>query len=186
MNDQATANDTDRGAIGLRGCKKCRRRKPMAQFPVSKSGRRGWRCETCKAANQVDANGKMRIPYDRESVPRASEIATTCELFWAAGFIEGEGSFIPGTGISPLICVPQVNREPLERLQRIFGGSIRPRPSKWQQNPQWQDQYLWRVGGCRATGIALTLYCLMSEKRQAQIRVSLALTWERRNVIRNI
>ena len=58
------------------------------------------------------------------------------ELAWAAGFVEGEGSFScgnPSSGKSHgylRIDVSQVDRVPLERLQAMFGGSIyyRERP----------------------------------------------------------
>jgi len=44
-------------------------------------------------------------------------------IYWAAGFIEGEGSF----GVSQrtgIVTASQVEHECLERLRRIFGGNI--------------------------------------------------------------
>lgn len=55
------------------------------------------------------------------------------QLGWAAGFLEGEGSFTNGG--SPCVSAGQVQREPLERLSALFGGRISQRAPKgvWQQ-----------------------------------------------------
>ncbi len=48
----------------------------------------------------------------------------TSEDYWAAGFLEGEGSFyVSKTGRVCISC-PQKEREPLERLQAVIGGRI--------------------------------------------------------------
>lgn len=97
---------------------------------------------------------------------------TTRELAWAAGFLEGEGSF-------NLKCsrvgAPQVEREPLERLHRLFGGRICPKPvgAARRLGIRAQDAWYWYVNGPRARGVMLTLYTLLSTKRRAQIRASL-------------
>lgn len=97
------------------------------------------------------------------------------DIYWAAGFIEGEGSFyfMDRRGRAGVfhVRVPQVQKEPLERLQRIFGGSMYFRPSK---NPRHSDQWVWRTIGERSAGIAMTLYAVMSPRRKEQIRVALS------------
>jgi hypothetical protein len=97
------------------------------------------------------------------------------ELFWAAGFLEGEGTF--GDWAKNLRCsAVQVQREPLERLQRLFGGSIGFKRSR---NPRHQDQFCWTVSGHRAAGVMMTAYVLMSLRRKAQIRKGLTI-WKQR------
>jgi hypothetical protein len=67
----------------------------------------------------------------------------------------------------------QKQREPLKRLVEIFGGSLRSylagRTKCGERTPIWQ----WQVSGGRARGVMLTLYCLLSTRRRAQIRRAL-------------
>lgn len=50
------------------------------------------------------------------------------DLAWAAGFLVGEGwatlTGRAGRRTSPVLACEQAEREPLEQLQRIFGGTI--------------------------------------------------------------
>jgi len=92
-------------------------------------------------------------------------------LGWAAGFYEGEGSsFYSATARSHRIVINQVEREPLERMLNYFGGSIYAIPAHRMSKPSWR----WQCYGARARGIMLTLYALLSAKRQAQIRKVIA------------
>src|SRR5262249_16159364 len=50
-------------------------------------------------------------------VPRSSG-----DLRWAAGFLEGEGSFSCRSSLQ--VCATQVQTWPLERLRDLFGGAI--------------------------------------------------------------
>lgn len=112
---------------------------------------------------------------ERKTTLHATMHPTMKDLHWAAGFIEGEGSFDRGTG-SARISVHQVNREPTDKLLAMFGGAAklykkrRGAIHKSQPSPVWQ----WYVSGSRARGIMMTLYSLMSAKRKAQIRHALA------------
>lgn len=48
------------------------------------------------------------------------------EYAWAAGFIDGEGSFLPNSSSGrPFLAVTQVNPEALFRLQRLMGGVVK-------------------------------------------------------------
>jgi len=96
---------------------------------------------------------------------------TIRDLEWAAGFIEGEGSFNK-IGNSAAIQVAQVNPDPLIRLHSLFGGRISLYPRK---NPKHQAIWRWFVYGARARGITMTLYSLLSEKRKEQARAILAI-----------
>lgn len=97
------------------------------------------------------------------------------ELYWAAGFMEGEGSFV--TSKSPerhsfTITACQVQKEPLERLQVLFGGSMCLRNARNERsNPCW----VWKAFGSRAAGAMMTLFPLMSSKRKSQIKNALGM-----------
>jgi len=95
-------------------------------------------------------------------------MVSTADIHWVAGFLEGEGSFtashnVHGTAVT--ISAPQVQREPLERLQRIMGGHIYRRGS---------GIHLWNLTrGAVVVGWMMTLFSLMSSKRQTQIKTAL-------------
>lgn len=102
------------------------------------------------------------------NVPRL-DTPRVADLRWAAGFLEGEGSFSGGYN-GHTVAVPQVNREPLEWLVRWFGGRIMPVPPRRStQSPA----FTWYVTGPRARGVMMTLYGFLSQRRQSQIRWAL-------------
>ena len=90
-------------------------------------------------------------------------------ILWAAGFLEGEGSF-SSSRTTPAVTAVQVQESPLLRLKEIFGGTIRMLRVK---NPKHSDHYRWEAGGSRAVGVMLTIYSLMSSKRRLQIDKSI-------------
>lgn len=88
------------------------------------------------------------------------------KISWAAGFLEGEGLFACyKNGIR--VEAKQVNKEPLLRLQGIFGGSIKlvTRP----EGSMSQDIWIWRA--CGDTARLTMHFCrpFMSELRGRQI-----------------
>jgi hypothetical protein len=113
------------------------------------------------------------------NIPRATISPTTKDIAWAAGFMEGEGCFTHTGGRtaygSERVQASQVNMEPLERLQALFGGRLIER----RNNPRGFGGRgagvinVWQVNGSRARGVMLTLFPLMSERRRGQILVSL-------------
>lgn len=95
-------------------------------------------------------------------------MVSSIELAWAAGFLEGEGDFSIG-GHAHIRC-SQVQLEPLDRLQRLFGGYIKKRKHR-NGKPTWSDFYLWHIDKqADVIGIAMTLYSFMSPKRKDSIR----------------
>jgi hypothetical protein len=98
------------------------------------------------------------------------------DLYWVAGFLEGEGTFYYNVG-RLIIQAPQVQREPLEKLQKILGGNIsnRTRYAELNRSPI----YVWYIGGSKAAGAMMTLFPLMSPKRKIQISGALTL-WKTR------
>jgi hypothetical protein len=112
------------------------------------------------------------------STPRAQCSPTSLELAWAAGLIEGEGTFNRTGGKhqtmhTERIGVRQVDRECVDRLQRLFGGSVNP--VDYSKNPISKAKTLWHWGvyGSRARGVMQTLYTFFSQVRRQQIRRAL-------------
>jgi hypothetical protein len=113
------------------------------------------------------------------------------DLHWAAGFIEGEGTSNAkaqqrkndsgGRGlhnqwngtIGYEVCVTacQVEKGPLEKLSSLFGGNVRFYKSKRKNE---SDIHEWSVHGAIASGLMMTLWPLMGDKRKRQIEEALA------------
>jgi len=113
--------------------------------------------------------------YERPGTPKATRSPETKDLYWAAGFIEGDGCFSQDQGRYPKVSVGQVQKEPLLRLQEIFGGAIY---TANRNRDNEQDGWQWAATGARARGIIMTLYVIMSPRRQAQIKRVLEWTRE--------
>jgi hypothetical protein len=104
-------------------------------------------------------------------------LISTKELYWAAGFIEGEGCFSTykrRITIDFRIVVSQVEIEPLIHLQNLFGGTIHRIKRKAKGCGYI---HTWQLYNAKARGLAMTLFSLMSTKRQNQIRVMLSNPW---------
>ena len=94
---------------------------------------------------------------------------TAFDLAWAAGFLDGEGNYYFRHG--PGVQASQCDLRPLERLQRILGGTINgPHgPYGGRKSPFWN----WQVYGPRAIGVMLTLHGLAAEPKRDQITACL-------------
>ena len=116
------------------------------------------------------------MPYQRgkenKNTAKAAVHPTIRDLEWAAGFLEGEGHFRSTKGrFGTQQChATQVQREPLERLLRLFGGVIH---GHTKPTTTHQRSWRWWTTGSRARGVMMTLYSLMSTRRKEQIRVAL-------------
>lgn len=116
------------------------------------------------------------------------------ELAWAAGFFDGEGTFIAvrtndrGTPrVQLLMSVPQKDCRPLDRFQRAVGaGHIYRR--RFKGNHYGSDVWVWQVMGRQACCDAmLKLEPYLSEPKREQISRALdtleqyraGLTWNR-------
>ena len=101
------------------------------------------------------------------------------ELWWVAGVLEGEGSFIP-TYIRGnywlLIQVRNTDMSLLQALKDVTGvgtiwGPVKPEK---RAKPHWLPQYVWAVRRINdAKALMEMLHPIMSQKRQAQIEHSL-------------
>lgn len=100
------------------------------------------------------------------------------DLMWAAGFLEGEGSFRYNTS-SPSLAAAQAQLQPLERLKSLFGGLIHPMK---RYKPNHKPAWLWHLGGTDAAALMMTLFVEMSPRRREQITKALA-PWRARRTL---
>lgn len=90
------------------------------------------------------------------------------ELHWAAGFMEGEGTW-GFRGLTVRAEATQKQLAPLQRLHEIFGGAIYSTPDK----RTGKVYFKWCAHSSRAVGVIMTLYGLMSPRRKEQARRAL-------------
>lgn len=99
---------------------------------------------------------------------------TAQDLAWVAGFLEGEGSFGFTLANRHLrVKAIQVQRWPLDILHNKFGGTLHEE-RRAHLNPKWSDAVTWSIIGKTAAGLMMTIFPLMSPKRQGQIRKALS------------
>jgi hypothetical protein len=91
---------------------------------------------------------------------------STLDISWAAGFLEGEGCFF-STRTTPGIAAVQVQRQPLDKLQSVFGGTIHLCAAA---SPKRQPYFKWSLYGTNAAAVMMTVLVLMSPKRAAKIK----------------
>lgn len=106
---------------------------------------------------------------------------TVPQIAWAAGFLEGEGSF-GCYGGTPRVTAAQVQKEPLDRLAMMFGGRMWLKPAGngfRNKKPIWT----WVLNKQRSAEVMMTLYTFMSPKRQDEIEKSLG-AWKASRSIR--
>jgi hypothetical protein len=95
---------------------------------------------------------------------------STNDIYWAAGFLEGEGGFVATTRNSAFtLSAVQVQMEPLERLLKMFGGHL-----KVYTNNHGTVHGRWTVNGSHAVSVAFTIFALMSPRRKEQIQLMVA------------
>ena len=101
---------------------------------------------------------------------------STIDIAWTAGFLEGEGCF----GIERLktrrggetaiirLSAGQNQKEPLLRLQALYGGSVL---LVKRNTPTFgvAPHYTWRLSTTKSVPLMMTIYALMSPKRREQI-----------------
>lgn len=101
------------------------------------------------------------------------------ETAWAAGLLEGEGTFFIGSSPVPYaeICCAMTDPDVLAKLQRIVGGTI--------AKPFWTEKSTkpiqrWQMSRrAHLRPVLLALYPHMGERRQAKIQKMLAVLDER-------
>jgi hypothetical protein len=91
-------------------------------------------------------------------------MATVKDIHWLAGVYEGEGYCIFGCG-THRITLTQKDEWLGEELRRRFGGVVYDYLDKRHD----VIYHTWRVTGARARGILMSMYPLLSPRRQGQV-----------------
>lgn len=117
--------------------------------------------------------GKKHLGRESSHTIKASCKPTTKDLYWAAGFLDGEGFFggIDCSRQTHQITGTQKSTELLFKLQKLFGGTVGMKtPHRRAHRGGDGVVHYWAAYGARARGIMLTLFLLLSKKRQLEIR----------------
>jgi hypothetical protein len=93
------------------------------------------------------------------------------ELYWLAGWLEGEGSFMapsPSDKNYPKIAAVTTDEDVARKVCALLGVSYM-QVRRYNKKPHWKDCYYFRLRGRRAVTLMHELYPLMGIRRQAQI-----------------
>lgn len=107
---------------------------------------------------------------------RQGRIPSEAELFWVAGILEGEGSFmmikswVSGKAyLYPKIVVTMTDRDIIERVAVLFGNSVYDVPPE-KKFPGRKYQYRAQISGAPAAELMLLLLPIMGARRGKRIR----------------
>jgi hypothetical protein len=96
-----------------------------------------------------------------------------CDIAWAAGIYEGEGS-VQGPILNRergrttiKVAVAQKERWLLDRMKALFGGTV------WHKPYRDSIRGIWYLTGPRGRGFVMTVYPYLSPRRREQIRLAL-------------
>jgi hypothetical protein len=106
----------------------------------------------------------MFVPSPTELPPISQQ-----DLYWLAGLLEGEGTFLagpPSAPRSPAVQLSMVDRDIVERAGALLGRAVTVVPSR---REGWKTAYCVRVRGARAVLWMQRLRPLMGTRRQTQI-----------------
>lgn len=96
------------------------------------------------------------------------------ELYWFAGLLEGEGSFMKGNPSRPhlpIISVEMTDKDIVEKICNIFGNKcISPKT----RNILWKKTYRAKLVGKKAVNLMKTIKPLMGIRRQKQIGLAIS------------
>ena len=87
------------------------------------------------------------------------------ELAYAAGYLDGEGSFRFNNG-SANVRIGNTYLDTLEWFQEKFGGSVR---QKKRVKSHWRQAYVWGLNGSKACKMITQVYPYLQEKRPQAI-----------------
>ena len=99
-------------------------------------------------------------------------------LYWLAGILEGEGSFmkgVPSCPNAPRIGIQMTDRDVLEKVAAFFEVSVcRAGVTRQKKNPHWKPAFIVQIHGVRAIWWMRQVYPLMSARRRMQIDSAIA------------
>ncbi len=99
------------------------------------------------------------------------------DIYWLAGLLDGEGCFLSGHADQPRIALCMTDEDAVQRAAEL----LRPRSMslKNEHRPNRKVQYRIDLAGRKAAGWMMTLYPILSLRRQAKIR-DVLVRWRQR------
>lgn len=94
------------------------------------------------------------------------------DLYWLAGFLEGEGSFLagpPSCPNMPSISAVTTDEDVASKAAKLLGKSYWRISEKRSEENGWKTPFVTRIRGKKAVDIMIKLRPLMGERRQSQI-----------------
>lgn len=101
---------------------------------------------------------------------------TTHELYWLAGLLEGEGSFIPGPPSNrnqPVVSISMTDEDVIAKVAKLWGMSYCPCSEDRCRENGWKIPYRTALRGSKAVQLMLRLKPHMSFRRQTQIHAAI-------------
>jgi len=96
-----------------------------------------------------------------------------CDLYWLAGILEAEGSFIQGTPERPariLISMQTTDEDVMQKVCGLLGSKYHTTSSERQkQHPNWKTVYGTTLSGLKAVEMMKRLRPLMGKRRGQKI-----------------
>jgi len=97
-------------------------------------------------------------------------------LYWLAGYLEGEGSFMKGSPSNPnqpIIVVSSTDEDVIQKVAQLFGRRYQKISNERQTERGWKPAFAVRLRGTKAVELMRKLLPIMGERRQAQIKKAL-------------
>ena len=94
------------------------------------------------------------------------------QLYWLAGLLEGEGSFLKATPSAPnrpIISMQCTDEDVIAKVAQVLGVSYWQAPSERYDRNGWKRVFAVHLRGARAVELMLMLKPLMGIRRQQQI-----------------
>lgn len=124
----------------------------------------------CKSAGFIPTAVRIR-PSAFWCCMEISEIPEN-QLYWLAGLLEGEGSFLKGPPSAPnrpVISMLSTDEDVVAKVATLMGVSYWGRLSEQFERNGWKKPYAVHLRGARAVELMLMLKPLMGIRRQQQI-----------------
>lgn len=88
------------------------------------------------------------------------------DIIWAAGLLEGEGTFVEKNNHSVNVSCHMTDLDVLEKLKSIFGGSIYLTTKR---KDHWKQAWVWSMNGKDAIKVMTTIRPYMMSRRSQRI-----------------
>jgi len=113
--------------------------------------------------------------HDVEPSTSLASFDVESELYWLAGLLEGEGSFVKGPPSNPrcpIVQLQMTDKDVIEHAARLFARCTTP----WDRRSARPRRrtYTTKIRGVAAVMVMRTLYQVMGSRRQRQIDVALS------------